>query len=98
MTTEPGRPGWHPDPQHDRLERWWDGHTWTATIRPLPRPRVPDAARTREPRAPMSIDAKRALLITAAATALFVVWGYNSVVYGTPTPTPVPVSEEVEGP
>jgi hypothetical protein len=93
MTTDSRLPGWYPDPQHDRLERWWDGHSWTATIRPLLRTRVPGAAAAREPRAPMSTDAKRALLIAAVAIALFTVWGYNSVVYGTPTPTSATVSE-----
>jgi TM2 domain-containing membrane protein YozV len=28
--------GWYP--QHDGTERWWDGQTWTAHLRPVPPP------------------------------------------------------------
>lgn len=31
---QPPPPGWYPDPQVPRIERWWDGTQWTADQRP----------------------------------------------------------------
>lgn len=28
--------GWFPDPQDDRLQRWWDGRSWSHATRPAP--------------------------------------------------------------
>lgn len=94
MTVPPRPLGWHPDPGNDRLQRWWDGTTWTPLVRPIPRPQVTDAETLPPPdpvpqRTPMSTDAKRALIFTAVAAVLFAVWGYAAVVDPNPAPPPV---------
>lgn len=46
--TEPSSvpPGWYPDPNDGRIERWWNGTAWTEPTRALP-PNVPAAAELR---------------------------------------------------
>lgn len=37
------QPGWYPDPQDARGERWWDGRAWTDQLRPATTPPPPPA-------------------------------------------------------
>lgn len=102
MTVPPRPLGWHPDPGNDRLQRWWDGTTWTPLVRPVPPSQATVTAAPPPPaaaphRAPMSTDAKRALVITAVAAVLFAVWGYAGIVDTNPV-QPSSVTEQVHTP
>ncbi|MGW0020941.1 DUF2510 domain-containing protein [Rhodococcus sp. NPDC003382] len=100
MTVPPRPLGWHQDPGNDRLQRWWDGTAWTTLVRPISRPPVagletPPPLDPAPQRTPMSTDATRALIITAVAVVLFVVWGYTALVVDTnPAPSPVVAEQD----
>jgi hypothetical protein len=75
----PSMPGWYPDPSYRRIERWWNGHTWTRAERPreADTPRGGHRAGSGA-RLALSTDAKRAVIITVAAAAAFALWGYTA--------------------
>ena len=41
MATGGTPPGWYPDPHNPSQQRYWDGHTWTDNVAPLPPPAAP---------------------------------------------------------
>lgn len=56
MTDGPGpaRAGWYPDPESSGQDRWWDGHSWSATRRPSEPPHltptvIPAPSRSQRP-------------------------------------------------
>lgn len=75
----PPMPGWYPDPSYRRIERWWNGHTWTRAERPRGA-NTPRGGHRTGPSARLSLttDAKRALIITVIAAAAFALWGYSA--------------------
>lgn len=75
----PSMPGWYPDPSYRRIERWWNGHTWTRAERPRGA-NTPRGGDRTGPGALLSLstDAKRAVIITVVAAAAFALWGYTA--------------------
>lgn len=81
------QPGWYRDPHLERLDRWWDGTGWSAAVRPRParRPAAGEAPRPAG-RAPLSRDAKQALIITVVAAVVYSLWGYAGLDATAPAP------------